>query len=483
MASKEGQQIDTLPVQAYGLDGTTLRKIAVDSTGKLITSGGGISIGATITSATEGSVLFAGASSVLAQDNASFNFNSTTKTLSLSTSSSSTYSLTAWPTTAARNDANFAVGFTFQVTNTITVNRLGRLYVAGNSQNHGIKLWQTSGQTQLASGTILAASTSDGNNYKWVSITPVTLTAGNTYAIAVDENASGDVWKDSWGPSFQQYFTSINNAFTSTQSAYPNNTNTANYSYSTPAMDFSYTATTSITGNSLIVNNVTAGTSFTTNQVTGSTSILTLSAPTTYFNGRLNIGAIGTAYTSNMLTFNTSTSNPVWLNLGANGAGDVFNLQRESSGLIKIMAGYASLAFCVGGSAASSATEKMRILSTGNVGIGTTTVSARLHAISTTEQLRLGYDASNYCSTTVSSTGGVTFDAVGSGAGFTFNDAVINTVPMRLKGYTVAGLPAGTAGDVAYVTDAVLPTFLATLTGGGSVVTPVFYNGTAWVSY
>jgi hypothetical protein len=44
-------------------------------------------------------------------------------------------------------------------------------------------------------------------------------------------------------------------------------------------------------------------------------------------------------------------------------------------------------------------------------------------------------------------------------------------------------LPAGTVGMIAYVTDATLPTYLGTLTGGGSVKCPVFYNGTAWVSH
>lgn len=57
----------------------------------------------------------------------------------------------------------------------------------------------------------------------------------------------------------------------------------------------------------------------------------------------------------------------------------------------------------------------------------------------------------------------------------------INTAPVRFKGYTVATLPAGTAGDNAYVTDALAPTFLATVVGGGAVITPVFYNGTNWV--
>ncbi|MEZ4530554.1 MAG: hypothetical protein R2855_05935 [Thermomicrobiales bacterium] len=44
----------------------------------------------------------------------------------------------------------------------------------------------------------------------------------------------------------------------------------------------------------------------------------------------------------------------------------------------------------------------------GNVGIGTVSPSSRLHVESTTEQLRLGYDASNYVSFTTGSTGGLT---------------------------------------------------------------------------
>lgn len=49
--------------------------------------------------------------------------------------------------------------------------------------------------------------------------------------------------------------------------------------------------------------------------------------------------------------------------------------------------------------------------------------------------------------------------------------------------YTVATLPAaGVAGRRAYVTDATAPTYLGALTGGGSVVCPVFDNGTAWVA-
>lgn len=64
----------------------------------------------------------------------------------------------------------------------------------------------------------------------------------------------------------------------------------------------------------------------------------------------------------------------------------------------------------------------------------------------------------------------------------TFEGGAFPAVDPPLQGYTVATLPTGSQGDKAYVTDALAPTFLGTLTGGGTVVTPVFHNGTAWVS-
>ena len=60
---------------------------------------------------------------------------------------------------------------------------------------------------------------------------------------------------------------------------------------------------------------------------------------------------------------------------------------------------------------------------------------------------------------------------------------IVSMGTVRLNVYTVATLPAGTRGDTAAVSDAILPSFLGTLTGGGSVYTPVTYNGTAWVPY
>lgn len=88
----------------------------------------------------------------------------------------------------------------------------------------------------------------------------------------------------------------------------------------------------------------------------------------------------------------------------------------------------------------------------------------------------------------------LTFDTnnklVANIVGGTINNATIGaTTPttavvttLKTSGYTVATLPAGTTGMRAYVTDATTPTYNAALVGGGAVVVPVFYNGTAWVS-
>ncbi len=87
--------------------------------------------------------------------------------------------------------------------------------------------------------------------------------------------------------------------------------------------------------------------------------------------------------------------------------------------------------FDIAGTAAAdsaiSFTRVFHIDNSGNIGMGlSSSISARLHLISTTEQQRIGYDVSNHFSTTVDANANVTFNlTAGAGTpGFTFSDKV-----------------------------------------------------------
>ncbi len=69
-----------------------------------------------------------------------------------------------------------------------------------------------------------------------------------------------------------------------------------------------------------------------------------------------------------------------------------------------------------------------------------------------------------------------------TGLAFQFNSKVENTLPTTLMGYTVALLPTGVIGDLAYVTDALAPAYNTPLVGGGAVKIKAFYNGAAWIA-
>ena len=71
------------------------------------------------------------------------------------------------------------------------------------------------------------------------------------------------------------------------------------------------------------------------------------------------------------------------------------------------------------------------------------------------------------------------WDQVGQYPVVSINGAFV-IVPINL-GFTVSALPTGVVGQRAYVTDASSPTFGSAVSGGGSVVIPVFRNATAWI--
>lgn len=99
---------------------------------------------------------------------------------------------------------------------------------------------------------------------------------------------------------------------------------------------------------------------------------------------------------------------------------------------------------------------------------------------------------------TFDSTGAISDSATGIGGVMRFAVATVGGEPIeamnitgstlilagrvRLKGFTVATLPAGVQGDKAFVTDALAPAYMVAVAGGGAVVTEVFFNGTNWIS-
>lgn len=180
---------------------------------------------------------------------------------------SNAYSFSSFPTTADRGD-DLTLGFSFKVTSPITISQLGRLYVVGNNQNHVIKLWiSTNTATPLASGTILYASASDSNNFKWVTVTPITLTPGNTYVIGVDEYGT-DVWKDDWSPSMQSVFTNVAGRYGTVAGNYP--ASVSGTMYDTGAMYYAIGSGDMMSNNSYSTN------SYCSNSYSTNSSIINL---------------------------------------------------------------------------------------------------------------------------------------------------------------------------------------------------------------
>ena len=158
--------------------------------------------------------------------------------------------------------------------------------------------------------------------------------------------------------------------------------------------------------------------------------------------------------------------------------------------------------------------ERMRLDSSGNLQIGQTGGTSRLNIASTgSPQINIvSLDASGvnfncgansstnvYVGTPngvplvfntsgaercrISAVGGVSVGTT-TDAG-TGNFLVVGTITANITvntgGYTVATLPTGVTGARAYVTNALAPTFGATVVGGGAITIPVFYNGANWI--
>lgn len=129
---------------------------------------------------------------------------------------------------------------------------------------------------------------------------------------------------------------------------------------------------------------------------------------------------LGNATGSGILTIKSNSSGAiVWDALYSGNSNPIFRLT-ETGGTEGVMTMYSS-----GGSVINRfQTSGVNYILGGNFGVGTSSPTAKIHSLATTEQLRVGYNTSNYYSTTVSSVGAVLFDAVGTSPKFVFSDAL-----------------------------------------------------------
>jgi len=195
-------------------------------------------------------------------------------------------------------------------------------------------------------------------------------------------------------------------------------------------------------------------------QVAGTSKMIVTST------GSVGIGTVSPTYNFHVLNSSVDFVGGTFTNNGATGSFPNFNFGQAGSTAFGISSWVNSAVFeasSVGGGAFGAYAGDLKLYAntgrtvdiylkngTGQFGIGTgSTVSARLHVISTAEQQRTGYDASNYYSTTVGSTGGVTFNAVGAGSGFTFSDPITNT-SAALTTPAFTGVPTGTITSGTY---------------------------------
>lgn len=207
--------------------------------------GAGMAIGGSITSATAGSVLFAGVGGILQQDNASLFFNDTTNHLGIGTTTplaalgvqkaitGTAIQAIQEPSGSNINSNNIQSGFSFSVSTRSVVSRLGRYWYTGNTANFVVSIFTETG-TVLATGTVLNSATTEANGYKYVSITPITLTADQVYIIGIDET-TGQNHADEWLPVVVSPLIDIKNSMYGF-GTYPNTIQNPNKSYSAPNM-------------------------------------------------------------------------------------------------------------------------------------------------------------------------------------------------------------------------------------------------------
>jgi hypothetical protein len=247
--------------------------------------------------------------------------------------------------------------------------------------------------------------------------------------------------------------------------------------------------TTGVTGTLPVGNGGTGITTLTAGYIPfgAGTSAFSNSANLFWDSTNSRLGIATTSPTQKLtVSGNVAVSSGSWFGFG--GANE--RIVGDSTGFMQFFAG---------------STERIRISTTGNVGIATTSPQAKFvvsnagangfefdpngglitsYNRSTSAFTAVTFRAASYI-LNIAGTDAMTLDASGNLlVGLTSATGVAKlqvSGALRTTGFTVATLPTGTVGMRTYVTDALAPSFSATVVGGGAVTIPVFYNGTNWI--
>jgi hypothetical protein len=363
---------------------------------------------------------------------------------------------------------SLASGGTFTGTNTLTMGTNPLIFSTGVTTGTGATAGHQIVANSLTSGNgvdISSTSLTTGNLFKLSSTSTAAGSNTQTVANISTSGANGTSTQTTWGLDVANTHTgttstNIGARFTASGGTnnYPLMTsggfNVINGTTGNAALDIWYSRNTS--GGSLALLFGADGISGLTTRTASTNKQGQIGGVSYNINASNNTSVIG--YTS------SSTANGVYLG-GGFGAAAATEIGFYTAAAVNTAGG----------------TQRMLIDASGNVGIGShSTISARLHPISTTEQLRLGYDASNYVSTTVGSAGGVTYDAVGSGAAFTFNDGVTIAVAKPL---TITEGTDGRAGQTTLVAGTKAITVTGLTTSSRAIVTFVSVGGTVTTTW